>query len=65
MLVEYYFEIKYVSRTDNIKVNILSRRAELQGNKKALGAILKLGEDGKVRYNYLWLAGTYKALKSL
>ena len=29
MLVEYYFEIKYVKGTDNIKIDILSRKAEL------------------------------------
>jgi len=29
MLVEYYFEIKYIKGIDNIKVNILSKKAEL------------------------------------
>jgi hypothetical protein len=29
ILAEYYFEIKYVKGTDNIKVDILSRKAEL------------------------------------
>ena len=29
MLVEYYFEIKYVKDTDNIKIDILNRKAEL------------------------------------
>jgi len=29
MLVEYYFKIKYIKGTDNVKVNILSRKAEL------------------------------------
>ena len=53
MLVKYYFEIKYVSGIDNIKVDILSRKVELQGNKKPLGVILKLNKDRKVRYNYL------------
>ena len=29
MLVEYYFEIKYIKGTDNIRVNTLSKKAEL------------------------------------
>ena len=29
MLVEYYFEIKYIKGIDNVKVDILSRKAEL------------------------------------
>jgi len=29
MLVEYYFKIKYIKGIDNIKVNVLSRKAEL------------------------------------
>jgi len=29
MLVEYYFKIKYIKGTDNIKVDTLSRKAEL------------------------------------
>ena len=29
MLAEYYFKIKYVKGTDNIKVDILSRKIEL------------------------------------
>ena len=29
MLVEYYFKIKYIKGTDNIKVDILGRKAEL------------------------------------
>ena len=53
MLIEYHFEIKHVSRIDNKRVDILSRKTELQGNKKPLGAMLKLGKDKKVRYNYL------------
>ena len=53
ILSKYYFEIKHINRTENVKVNALSGKAELQGNKKPLGAILKLDRDGKVRYNYL------------
>ena len=29
MLVEYYFKIKYIKGTDNIRVDILSRKVEL------------------------------------
>jgi len=29
MLIEYYFKIKYIKGTDNTRVNILSRKAEL------------------------------------
>jgi hypothetical protein len=29
ILVEYYFEIKYIKRTDNIRVDTLSKKAEL------------------------------------
>jgi len=29
MLVEYYFEIEYIKGIDNIKVDALSRKAEL------------------------------------
>jgi len=29
MLVEYYFEIKYIKGTDNARVDALSRKAEL------------------------------------
>ena len=29
MLVEYYFKIKYIKGTDNIKVDILNKKAEL------------------------------------
>jgi len=29
MLVEYYFEIKYIKGIDNIRVNIFSRKVEL------------------------------------
>ena len=29
MLVEYYFEIKYIKGTDNARVDILNRKAEL------------------------------------
>ena len=50
---------------DNIKADIFSRKAELQGNKKPLGAMLRLNKDGKVRYNYLQLVEIYEVLRSL
>jgi len=32
MLAEYYFKIKYIKGVNNIKVDILSKKAELQSN---------------------------------
>jgi len=29
MLVEYYFKIKYIKGIDNVRVDILSKKAEL------------------------------------
>jgi len=29
MLIEYYFKIKYIKGTDNIKINALSRKVKL------------------------------------
>jgi len=58
MLVEYYFEIEYTKGTDNAKVNMLSRKAELQGKKKIKGAILRIDNNGRIKYNYLQLAAT-------
>jgi len=53
MLAEYYFKIKYIKGTDNIRADALSRKAELQDNKKVKGVILRMDKDGKIRYNYL------------
>jgi len=53
MLAEYYFKIKYIKGIDNIKADILSRKVELQDNKKIKGAILRMDKDRKIRYNYL------------
>ena len=64
MLVEYYFKIEYVKGTDNIKVNIFSRKAELQSSKKPLNTILRINKDRKIRYNYLKLIAVYEALIS-
>ena len=65
MLFKYYFKIKHINRIDNARVDILNRKAELQGNKKPLGAILRLNKNRKVRYNHPQLAGTHEILKSL
>jgi len=53
MLAKYYFKIKYIKGTDNIKANVFSRKAELQDNKKVKGVILRMDKDGKIKYNYL------------
>ena len=63
MLIEYYFKIKYIKGIDNIRANILSRKAELQNNKKLLNIMLRINKDSKIRYNYLKLAAVYKVLK--
>ena len=53
MLFKYHFKIKYISGIDNIRVDIFSKKAELQNSEKLLDIILRLNEDGKIRYNYL------------
>ena len=53
MLVKYYFKIKYIKDINNIKVNILNKKVELQSNKKIKRVILKIDKDSKIRYNYL------------
>jgi len=53
MLVEYYFKIKYIKGTDNARADMLSRKAELQGKEKIKGVILRMDNNGKIRYNYL------------
>ena len=56
MLIEYYFKIYYTKGIENIRVNVLSRKAKLQNNKKLLGALLRQDKDRLIRYNYLKLA---------
>jgi len=53
MLVEYYFKIEHIKGIDNARANIFSRKIELQGKEKVKEVILKIDEDGKIRYNYL------------
>ena len=71
MLTEYYFKIQYTKGTKNIRVDALSRKAELQNKDKPLGAILRKDKDGLIRYNYLKIiviretSQTYKVLESV
>ena len=58
MLIEYYFEIQHTKGTENARVDVLSRKAELQNNKKLLGVILKKDSNGLIRYNYPKLVAT-------
>ena len=58
MLLEYYFEIKHIKRTDNAKADALSWQIKLQGTEKPSGTMLKLYKDGKIKYNHLKLAAT-------
>jgi len=58
MLVEYYFEIEYIKGIDNARVDALSRKAELQSKEKIEGVILRMDNDGKIKYNYLQLIAT-------
>ena len=52
MLIGYYVKIQYTKGTKNVRVDILSRKAKLQNNKKLLGVILKKDSDRLIRYNY-------------
>ena len=52
MLTEYYFKIQYTRGTKNARVDILSRKVELQNKKKPLGAILRKDKDRLIRYKY-------------
>ena len=52
MLIEYYFKIQYTKGIENIRADVLSRKAKLQNNKKLLGVMLYKDEDGLIRYNY-------------
>ena len=58
MLIEYYFKIQYTKGTKNVRVDALSRRAELQNNKKLLGVMLRKDKDGLIRYNYPKIVAT-------
>ena len=69
MLIEYYFKIQYTKGTKNARVDALSKKVELQNNKKLLGAILYKNKNRLIRYNYPKIAvtkeeRTYKTLES-
>ena len=53
-------QIRYgaVIGTKNIRVDVLSRKVELQNNKRPLGAMLCKDKDGLIRYNYLKITAT-------
>jgi len=53
MLAEYYFKIEYIKGIDNARVDALNKKAELQSKEKIKGVILRMDNDGKIRYNYL------------
>ena len=53
MLIEYYFEIKYIKGIDNARADIFSKKAKLQGGEKPLDIILRLNKVRKIKYNYL------------
>jgi len=53
MLAEYYFKIKYIKGMDNARVDILNRKIELQSKEKVKGAILRMDNDKRIRYNHL------------
>jgi len=38
---------------DNARVDVLSRKAELQGKEKIKEVILRIDNNGRIRYNYL------------
>ena len=71
MLIEYYFKIQYTKGIENIKVNALSKKAELQNSKKLLEAMLRQDKDKLIRYNYSKLTAivelerVYKILESI
>ena len=58
MLAEYHFKIQYTKGTKNARADTLSRKAELQNNKKLLGALLRKDQDGLIRYNYPKITAT-------
>ena len=47
---------------DNIRIDIFSKKAELQGSMKLLDAMLCIDKDRKIRYNYLKLTAVHEVL---
>ena len=64
ILAEYHFKIKHVKGLDNTRADTLSKKEKLQRSDKMSRALFKENSDGKIRYNYLQLLGTYKVLIS-
>ena len=62
MLVEYYFSIVYTKGTENARADTLSRMADLLDIQGILGAILRMDQDGSIKYNYLQIISTYDEL---
>ena len=60
MLIKYYFKIEYVKGINNTRADALNKKAELQGNKKLLNAMLHMDKNRKIRYNHLKLVAVYK-----
>ena len=65
MLAEYYFKIKHIKGLDNAKANTFNRRKKLQTNNTVSGTLFKKDKNEKIRYNYLQLSATHKALINL
>jgi len=53
MLVKYHFKIKHIKGIDNARADALSKKVELQDKEKIKRVILRMDENGKIRYNYL------------
>jgi len=53
MLAEYHFEIEYIKGIDNTRADALSRKAELQSKEKIKEIILRMDNNGRIRYNHL------------
>ena len=64
MFVKYYFKIKHVKKTDNAKVDALSKK-KLQNSDKMSKALLKLDKNKRIWYNHLQLMETHEAPESL
>ena len=60
MLAEYYFKIKYIKGINNVRADILNRKAELQSSIKLLDAMLRIDKDRKIRYNHPKLVAVHE-----
>ena len=62
MLVEYHFSIVYMKGTENARADALSRMADLSDIQGILGAILRINQDGSIRYNHPQITSIYNEL---